>query len=468
MEEHFDLIVIGGGLAGIAGAVRTAQHGLRVVLVEKDRIGGMHPNYGGAPTKALLSSVDIFRRVRDGGRLGIDGVVSLDWKKMQKHKEATSLQLSKFNEVNLVRAGIRIVRGVAKLVSPTKVNVSLREGGETVIEAKNILIASGSNASTIPGVPIGGAILDNKGALMLDTPPKSLVVVGGGAVGLEFATIFCYVGSKVTVIEMLTTLLPGEEPEVGEFIQKSLQKERVDVFTGSKATEVRGNQDGVEVQISTPDGQKIITVEKLLMAIGRQPDIDREHLESIGIKTSRRGVLVNERMQTSIPNIYAVGDVADISGKQLLTPVGIKEGKVAASNILGGSEVMRYAIIPRCIYTIPEVASVGLTEQEAQEKGVDVRATKASFFSPKAVASGENEGFIKILTTSEDKLIGATVVGATASELIFPLSLAIAKGLTAREMGEMMYPAPSFADAIFNTMGMTAEEETFKLTRIKG
>jgi dihydrolipoamide dehydrogenase len=451
MEDIFDLVVVGGGVAGITVAIRAAQMGLRVAIVEKDKIGGVHVNWGGIPTKALVSAVEILRKVIDGGRLGVNGTVSIDWNALQKHRVKVSSQIVMFNEMALKKSGVKIFRGGAELISTTRVRISSTRGEEEkVVKAKNMVIATGSRSMSIPGVDPGGNILDSDGALQLEKPPESLLIIGGGAVGLEFGTIFSLLGSKVTVVELLQRLLPNEEPEVGEFVKNRLQKEGVQVLTGSKVAELKPTKSGVIVKIDSPDGQKIEEVEKVLMAIGRQPNIDSKRLEALGVKMTKRGIVVNERMQTTVPNIYAVGDVV---GKHLLLNVAMKEAKVAASSVTGGNEAMEYKAVPRCVFTIPEVAAVGLTEQQAREKGLDIIVVKEPFFSPRAAGAGEVEGLIKIVAKPDSTIIGATIVGSHASEIIFPLSLAVHKGINALELAEMFYPSPTFSEAIMNVLG---------------
>jgi dihydrolipoamide dehydrogenase len=468
LETEFDTVIVGGGVSGIAAAIRAAQLGLRVALVEKKTIGGTHATWGGIASKAMIDAVHLFRRVRDGDGMGIEGSISLNWKKMQQHRDRACAQVSKFNEIALSRNGVRVLRGICRLLSPTKLEVSFASGGTENISAKNIVAATGSSPSTIPAAPLGGPIVDSEGALRLDNPPVSLLIVGGGAVGAELATIFSLSGSRVTLVEMMSTLLPGEEPEAGDFIARSLQKEGTQVLVGSRVIGTETTGSDVKVALDTPQGRTTVIAEKVLMAVGRQPNIDAEALAAAGVKTTRRGIVVNSGMQTTAPSIYAVGDVVDAPGRQLLVNVAIKEGKVAAENVAGGNKIMSYDVIPRCVFTIPEVASIGMTEHQAQEKGLRATMTKASYYCPRGGASGETEGIIKIITDSDERVIGGVIVGANASELISQLAIAITKGTKPREIAEMMYPSPSFSEVVWNTMGMVGEEQTFGLTKLKG
>jgi dihydrolipoamide dehydrogenase len=454
----FDLVVIGGGVAGIAAAMRAARKGMKIALVEKEAIGGVHVNWGGIPTKALISSVEILKKVRDGKKLGITGRVEVDWDLLQKHRRTVVSQILNFNLLGLKKSRNEIFYGVGEVVPGSKVIVLLNNGEEKVLETKNILIATGSRSTTIPGIPLSSKILDSYGAIQLEKPPESLLVIGGGAVGLEFATVFSLLGTKVTVVELLPRLLPIEEPEVGEFIKKRLEKDGIKVLVSSKVVDVKDKDRYVEVVVDTPGGQTVEKVEKVLMAVGRRPNIDHEKLESLGIKTTKMGIVVNERMQTSIPNVYAAGDVV---GKILLLNVAMKEGKVAAENITGGQKVMDYTAVPRCVFTLPEVAAVGLTEEQARKENPDTIVVKDPFFSPRAAGAGEAEGFIKIIAESDGTLTGATIVGSHASELIFPLVVGIHKRINALELAELFYPSPTYSEVMMNALGKVGGKAIF-------
>jgi len=279
LTEEIDLVVLGGG-AGIFAAVRAAQLGLSVVLVENRRIGGVCMNWGGIATKSLTSTVELFKNVKKASTNGIQGALSLDWIAMKKFKDNICSQMSRMPEFLMKKAGVKIIMGEGEIQSPTEVKITSADG-EEVIKAKNILIATGSQPITIPGIELKDPILDSDQMLEVEAPPKSLLVIGGGVIGLEFATIFNLLDTKVTVVEMLPTLLPNEEPEVGEFLLRNLRKEGMEVFVNSKVTEVRPVNNGVEVRILSPTEEIIKNVDKVLMAVGRRPNIDRKRLEDI-------------------------------------------------------------------------------------------------------------------------------------------------------------------------------------------
>ncbi len=445
MDAEFDLVVLGGG-AGIFAAVRAAQLGLKVVLVENRRIGGVCMNWGGLATKSLTSTVELFKSVKKASTNGLQGSLSLNWTDMKKYKDNICSQMSRTPEFLMKKAGVKIIMGNGEIQSPTEVKIKTANG-EEIIQAKNILIATGSQPITIPGVELKDPILDSDQLLEIADPPKSLLVIGGGVIGLEFATIFNLLDTKVTVVEMLPSLLPTEEPEVGEFLLRNLRKEGMEVFVNSKVTQVNKVSNGVEVKIQSPTEEITKKVDKVLMAVGRKPNIDRERLEAIGVKTTKSGIVVNDRMQTSVDTVWAAGDAVD---PHLLANVAIREAKVAVANMAGLDAKMEYDLVPRCVFTIPEAASVGLTERQAKEKGLEVKSVKINFSAQnfRAAASNKTEGFVKIVVNDDGKILGATIVGASASDLISEFTLAIKNNMTAEEMSDLVYIHPSFSEVL--------------------
>ncbi len=445
-----DLTVLGGG-TGIFAASRAAKLGLKVVLVEDRKMGGVCLNWGGLATKTLTSTVELIKNVNKSSEKGIVGSLSLNWNKMRENKDAICSQFSKFPEMILKKDGVRIIMGYGEIISPTKVKVTTNNAKEEIIETKNILIASGSKPMSIPGVELKDPILDSDQMLELESIPKNLVVIGGGIVGIEFATICSNLNSNVTIVEMLPTLLPNEEPEVNKFLLSNLKKDGIEVLVNSKVTAVNLVNNYVNVKIKTPSEEISRNADKVMMAIGRKPNIDREKLETMGVKTTSRGILVNEKMQTSVESVWAMGDAVF---PHLIANVAIKEGKVAASNIAGKDSRMEYELIPRCCFTIPEVAGIGLTEKQAREQGLDIETVKVNFSAQnfRAMASNKTEGFIKIVTLTDGTIIGATIVGASASDLISEFTIAMKNKMTSKEMSQLIFVHPSFSEAIQNAL----------------
>ena len=449
MDAEIDLVVLGGG-TGIFAAVRAARLGLKVVLVENRRIGGVCMNWGGLATKSLTSTVEMYKNAKKASTNGLTGSLSLEWKAMKKYKDNICSQMSKMPEFIMKKAGVKIIIGNGEILSPNEVKIT-SANGEEVLKTKNILIATGSQPITIPGVELQDPILDSDQLLEIESPPKSLLVIGGGVIGLEFATIFNLLNTKVTVVEMLPTLLPTEEPEVGEFLLRNLRKESMEVFVSSKVTQVRKVNDGVEVKIQAPTERIIMNVDKVLMAVGRKPNIDRKRLEDIGVKTTKRGIVVDERMQTPVETVWAAGDAVD---PHLLANVAIKEAKVVVTNIAGENARMEYDLVPRCVFTIPEVASVGLTEKQAIDQGLKTKSVKVNFSAQnfRAIASNKLAGFVKVVVLEDGRIVGATIVGASASDLISEFTLAIKNRMTAEEMSNLVYVHPSFSEVLQVTL----------------
>ncbi|NHJ33071.1 MAG: dihydrolipoyl dehydrogenase [Asgard group archaeon] len=445
MNSEMDLVIIGGG-TGVFAASRAAKLGLKVAIVENRKIGGVCLNWGGLATKTLTSTVDLFRNVKKANNNGIKGSVSLDWKDMKKYKDTLCSRMSKMPEILLKKAGVKIIMGEAEIQTPTSVKVT-SENGEEVIKTKNILIVSGSLPITIPGIQLKDPILDSDQLLELEKPAKSLLIIGGGVIGLEFATIFNLLNTKVTIVEMLPTLLPNEEPEMGEFLLKHLRKAGMEVFINSKVTQVTQINDKVEVKILSQTEETTKKVEKVLMAVGRRPNINRNHLEGLGVKTTKKGIIVNDKMQTSQKTIWATGDAVD---PHLLANVAIREAKVAVTNIAGEKVKMEYTLVPRCVFTIPETAAIGLTEKQAKNQGLEVKTVKINFGAQnfRAYASNKTEGFIKIVILDNGTILGATIVGASASDLISVFTLAIKNEMTAKEMSDLVYVHPSFSEVL--------------------
>ncbi len=451
MEQPVDLVVLGGGGAGVYGATRAAKLGATVTLVENRRLGGVCLNWGGPATKTLTSTVELYKNVKNGSMIGIQGSVSVDWSALRKYKDGMCARFAKFAELALTRSGVTILHGMGEILSPTTVKITLTNGEEEVVTTRNILIAVGSQPTTIPGVKLEDPILDSDRILDLEAPPESLAIIGGGVIGLEFATIFNLLGTQVTVVELLPTLLPAEEPEVGLFLKQQLKKEGIQVLLDSRVTNITRVNDGAEITIRTPTEELTMSTEKVLMAVGRHPNIDVQRLEALGVQTTRRGILVDHHMQTSVPNIWAAGDVVT---PYLLANVAMREAKVAAENIAGKATTINYDVIPRAVFTIPEIAAVGLTEQQARDKGLTVKTKRVNFGAHnfRAAATNKTEGLIKLVTTSNGTLLGATIVGAQASDLIAEFMLALVNQMTAEEMSELMYIHPSYSEAILNAL----------------
>jgi len=444
-----DLVVIGGGPGGYVAAARAAQLGARVALVEARELGGTCLNRGCIPTKSLLRSVEAYELARSGAReLGVlvEGV-ALDWPKALQRKEKVVKQLRAGVEMIMRTHSVQVLAGKGSLLGPTRVRVEAPDG-ETLVEAPRIIIATGS----VPArVPIPGAdrpgVIDSDQALELDAVPASLVVIGGGAIGLEFAYLFATLGCQVTIVEMLPHLLPAEDEEVAAELTRILRKRGVAVHAPAQVQSISDGPAGHRVTITSEAGEKRVDCDLVLQAVGRTPYLEGLGAQELGLEISRRALVVNERMETSIPGLYAIGDAV---GGMLLAHVASAEGKVAAANALGGRETMCYDAVPACLYTSPEAASVGLTEAAATDRGLACRVARTNFRAiGKAVALGERDGFVKMVAEAgSGRLLGVQIIGPHATDLVAEAALAVATGTTAATLAGIIHAHPTLAESL--------------------
>ncbi len=439
IKEAHRVAIIGGGFGGYSAALRAAELGAYVTLIEKNKLGGTCLNVGCIPTKILLETAKhaLSLSELEAHGLKVNGW-SLDFKVVQERKERIVGKLINSLEQRLKRAGVQVIKGFARFVSANRLVVE-KEGGEaTEVEADRVIVATGSEASLIAGLP---EALTSTEALELMEIPNSLLIVGGGVIGVEFACIFSAFGSKVTIAEALPRLLPNEDKDISEALFKALQRRGIEILT--EAT-VEG-MDGEEVIVSTPKGQKRLHPEKILVAVGRKPYTQGLGLNKIGIHTSKGAIVVNEFMETNVPGVYAIGDV---TGKYFLAHVAAAEGEVAAENALGKKRFMNYTSVPRCIFSIPEIAAVGLTEEEAQSQGYKVSVGMYPWTGvEKALIEGHTEGLVKVVA-AEGKLLGLHIMGSEASNLIMEGVLAVALSTPLEHLASLMHPHPTLAEAV--------------------
>lgn len=450
-----DLLIIGGGPAGYVAALTAARLGSKPLLVERDQIGGTCLNRGCIPTKALLESVETLVRARRAAEFGVRvSVEGLDIKAMVQRKDAVSSALRGGLEVLMPDKGVRILRGEAVFSSPREVSVRLLDGAEERILADKIIIATGSVPMSlpIPGSDLP-AFFGSDEALSLEEIPGSLVIVGGGAVGCEFASIYAGLGSRVTLLEMLGTLLPTEDRELGEALKYYMEEEGIRVLTSAKVLSAKPSGDRVTLSVLAGSATEEITADGVLMAAGRVPATKGFGLENTGVDLGRRGgIRVNERMETSVEGIYAAGDV---TGGFMLAHVAFEEGRVAAENALGGNASVDYSVIPRCVFTHPEVAAVGLSEEEAREKGYSVRVGRYPFANNgRAVAMGNTEGLVKIVANEKTgRILGAGIVGAGAAEAVAEVAVAMSAGVGAETLERTIHAHPTLSEAVKEAAG---------------
>ena len=442
-----DVVIIGGGPGGYVAAIKAAHLGLKAVLVEKDKLGGVCLNKGCVPTKALVSTAEVLNHIQRAGEFGIQiKDYSFDFTAIMKRKDQITRRLSSGVEKLMKANQIRVIRGEGQIVEPGTVEVLDAEGQKEVIKTENIIIATGSSAMKlpIPGLDVEGVITSDE-ALSLSELPSRMIIIGGGMVGVEFAGIFKALGVEVTVVEMLPRILLPIDEEIAPRLTQLLEREGIEILTDCKVKGIKKNNQNLEVLVSTTDGEKKLETEKVLLAAGRVPELGNINVQGLGIELDRKAIKVDEKMRTNIPGIYAVGDVV---GKIMLAHVASREGIVAIENISGKEVLMDYRAVPNCVFSMPEVASVGLTEEEARKENSNIKVSKFPFMANgKALGMGEAEGMVKIIADGDTfELLGVHILGVHASDLIAEGALALSMEATAEEIVNTIHAHPTLAE----------------------
>lgn len=443
--------VIGGGPGGYVAAIKAAMLGAEVTVIEKRKVGGTCLNVGCIPTKALLASSSLISSIKEAKDFGIhiNGEVEANFDDIMNRKNKVVSQLISGIEFLFEKRGIKLVNGFGKLVDTNKIEVNKEDGSKELVEADKIILANGSQPVILPMFPYDGyKIITSDEALNLKDVPKSLLIVGGGVIGCEFGQFFRALGTEVTIVEMFDQLLPLEDKDVAKQLQRQFKKDKIKVMTGVKIEKCEIVDNEV---VATLSNGKEVKAEKALLSIGRKPYLDNSGIEDIGIQLDRGKVIVNENLETNVKGIYAIGDIINTP---FLAHVASKEGLVAAQNaVCGNSKTVNYAAVPRCVYTEPEVAGVGKTEKELQENGIEYNTGQFDFRAlGKAQAIGHFQGFIKILADENDKIIGASIVGPHATDLLTELSLAVHLGLTVEEVGDVIHAHPTLSEGIMEAL----------------
>jgi len=449
MNEEIDLVIIGGGPGGYVAAIKAAHLGLKTVLIEKDKLGGVCLNRGCIPTKALVSTAELLNNLQRAGEFGIQVKdYSIDFPAIMKRKEMITRRLSSGVEQLMKANQVRVIRGEGQIIEPGTVEVTDIAGQKEVIKTKNIIIATGSKVMRlpIPGIDSEGVITSDE-ALSLSELPSRMLIIGGGVVGIEFAGIFKALGVEITVVEMLPRILLPIDEEISRRLTQLLKRKGIEILTDCKVKDIRKNNRNLEVLISTNNGEKKIETEKVLLAAGRVPELGNIDVQGLGIELDKGAIKVDEKMRTNIPGIYAVGDVV---GKIMLAHVASREGIVAVENISGKEVLMDYKVVPNCVFSMPEVASVGLTEEEAREENNNIKISKFPFMANgKALGMGEVEGMVKIIADADtSELLGFHILGVHASDLIAEGALGLSMEATAFEIVNTIHAHPTLAEAI--------------------
>ncbi len=448
----YDVIVIGAGPGGYVCAIRASQLGKKTAIVDKQWLGGVCLNVGCIPSKALLKNAEVAHTLRERGKeFGFSFEnLTLDYSVAVKRSRAASDRLVRGVGFLMKKNNIDVYMGAAKFTAKNALDVTDKDGKVTQLSAKDIVIATGATAMTIPNVQVDGKrILTYTEAILQTTLPKSAVIIGAGAIGVEFATVWRSYGTEVTIVEMLPRIVPLEDEEISGELAKSFQKTGIKLMTGTKVQSVQAGDNGVTVKVSGPDGEKTLEAEQALVAIGFRPNSRDLGLEALGVKVSQRGFIeIDDRMATNVPGIWAIGDV---TGKLLLAHVGSAQGVVCAENIAGAETIiLDYTMMPRATYCHPQVASFGLTEAQAKEKGHQIKVGRFPFqANGKALGMGDYAGFVKIITDEKyGELLGAHMIGPDVSELLPELTLAQRMELTSAEIGRNVHAHPTLSEAL--------------------
>ena len=448
----FDLIVIGSGPGGYVAAIRAAQLGMSAACVEAGELGGVCLNIGCIPTKALLSSAFLVNEMKDAEKHGIRAEnVSFDLAPAQERSRRVAGQMAKGIGHLFKKNGVTHLVGHGRLNAAGEVEVEAEDGSKTVYEAANVIIATGSRPRDLPVLKVDeDRIWSSTGALMQQQAPESLFIVGAGAIGMEFADVYDAYGTKVTVVEALDRILPLEDAEISKFMERTYKKRGIDIHTGSFFQKADIGADGVRVTFKDKKGEEqTLEVEYVLSAVGRVPNSEDVGLKGAGVEVDERGfIVVDHRLMTNVRGVYALGDVA---GRQLLAHKASHEGIVCVEHIAGqGHGTVDYGNVPNCTYCHPEVASVGLTEEQAKEQGYDVAVGKFPWAgNGRAVAGGHAEGFVKVIRDKKySEILGAHIVGPHATELIAEFVVGRHLESTVEELEKAMHPHPTLSEAI--------------------
>ncbi len=460
-DEEFDVIIIGAGPGGYVAAIRAAQLGLKTAVVERRHLGGICLNWGCIPTKALLRSAELYDQMRDGERFGITATgIAFDPAKVVEHSRKSAAQLSKGVDGLLKKNKVPVIWGEAKITAPGKISVSATEGppprgakGPGDYTAKHIIIATGARPRVLKGLePDGENIWTYFEAMVPKEIPASLVIVGSGAIGVEFASFYRSMGSEVTLVEALPRILPSEDEEIASMALKLFKKRGISIRTGTKVIAAKKSGHALTVTLSGEAGEEETTADKVISAVGVEGISDGFGLEQVGVTVERGIVVTDELGRTNVAGIYAIGDVA---GAPMLAHKASHQGILCVEAIAGGSPVaMDKDRIPACTYCHPQIASVGMTEKAASEAGIEVKVGRFPFIgNGKAVALGETDGFIKtIFDAATGRLIGAHLIGPEVTELIQGFVIAMNLETTEAELIETIFPHPTLSEAMHESV----------------
>ncbi|MBX2934498.1 MAG: dihydrolipoyl dehydrogenase [Ferruginibacter sp.] len=446
----YDVIVLGSGPGGYPAAIRASQLGKKVAIVERESLGGICLNWGCIPTKALLKSAQVYEYAKHSNNYGIKiDNPSADFGGVISRSRGVADKMSKGIQFLMKKNKIEVVMGNGKLIATNKLEVTAADGSKQVLEAKNIIIATGGRARELPSMPIDKKkIIGYREAMSLQQQPKSMIICGSGAIGSEFAYFYNSLGTKVTMVEFMPRLVPVEDEEISKELEKQFKKQGMTIMTSAEVTSVDTSGAGVKAKVKTASGEQTLEADILLSAVGVVANIENIGLEALGIKTEKGKIIVDANQQTNVPGIYAIGDCTP---GQALAHVASKEGINAAEHLSGHHpEPMDYNNIPGCTYCLPEIASVGYTEKAAKDAGYEVKVGKFPFVaSGKAVAAGATEGFVKIIYDAKyGELLGCHMIGLNVTDMVAEIVVARKLETTAHEILNAVHPHPTMSEAV--------------------
>jgi len=458
--SNFDVIVLGSGPGGYVTAIRASQLGLKTAIVEKESLGGVCLNWGCIPTKALLKSAQVFEYLQHAGDYGLKAEgVDKDFDAVVKRSRGVADGMSKGVQFLMKKNKIEVINGYGKVKAGKKISVKGEDGKETEYAASHIIIATGARSRELPSLPQDGKkIIGYREAMTLETQPKKMIVVGSGAIGIEFAYFYNSMGTEVTVVEYLPRIVPVEDEDVSKQLERSFKKAGVKVMTSAEVTGVDPSGDGVKATVKTSKGEEILDADIVLSAVGIKTNIENIGLEDVGIVTDKDKILVNDFYQTNIPGYYAIGDVTP---GQALAHVASAEGILCVEKIAGKHvEALDYGNIPGCTYCSPEIASVGLTEAQAKEAGHDIKIGKFPFSaSGKAKASGASDGFVKVIFDAKyGEWLGCHMIGAGVTDMIAEAVVARKLETTGHEVLKAVHPHPTMSEAVMEAVADAYDE----------
>lgn len=458
----YDVIVLGSGPGGYPAAIRASQLGKKVAIVERESLGGICLNWGCIPTKALLKSAQVYEYAKHAADYGIEvSGFKPNFESIVKRSRGVADKMSRGIQFLMKKNKIDVVMGNGKLVGPGKLEVTAADGNKQVLEAKNIIIATGGRSRQLPSLPIDGKkIIGYREAMVLPVQPKSMIVVGSGAIGVEFGYFYNSLGTKVTIVEFLPRVVPVEDEDISKELEKQLKKQGIDILTSSEVTSVDTGGEGVKAKVKTQNGEITLEADIVLSAVGVVANIENMGLEETGIKTDRGKIVVDGNLQTNVPGIYAIGDCTP---NQALAHKASKEGITAAEHLAGHKPAqIDYGNVPGCTYCLPEIASVGLTEKAAKDAGYEVKVGKFPFMaSGKASAAGALEGFVKVIFDAKyGEFLGCHMIGSNVTEMIAEAVVARKLETTGHEILNSIHPHPTMSEALKEATAMAYGEAT--------